>query len=78
MLLVVYVKVVFCHHSCLQFMLMISLNVSEGQAMAFYIGCLFCGCILYADDIVLLSGSCHGLQKLLDICGNYGIDWDKM
>ena len=31
-----------------------------------YIGCLFCGCILYADDIVLLSGSCHGLQKLMD------------
>jgi len=23
----------------------------------------------------VLSWSCHGLQKLLDICGNYGIDW---
>ena len=41
-----------------------------------YTGCLFCGCILYADDIVLLSGSCYRLRKLLDICGNYGIEWD--
>ena len=41
-----------------------------------YIGSLFYGCILYADDIILLSGSCDGLQKLLDICGNYGIEWD--
>ena len=40
------------------------------------IGSLFYGCILYADDIVLLSSSCHGLQKLLDMCGNYGIEWD--
>ena len=31
---------------------------------------------VYADDILLLSGSCYGLQKLLDICGNYGIEWD--
>jgi len=41
-----------------------------------YIGSLFYGCILYGDDIVLLSSSCYGLQKLLDICGNYGIEWD--
>ena len=41
-----------------------------------YISSLFYGCILYADDIVLLSSSCYGLQKLLDICGNYGIEWD--
>ena len=39
----------------------------RGSGYDIYIGCLFCGCILYADDIVLLSGSCHGLQKLLDI-----------
>ena len=41
-----------------------------------YIGSLFYGCILYANDILLLSSSCYGLQKLLDICGNYGIEWD--
>ena len=34
------------------------------------------GCISYADDIVLLSGSCYGLQKMLDICSNYGQRFD--
>jgi len=30
----------------------------------------------YADDIALLSCSCYGLQKLLDICNEYGCSWD--
>ena len=30
------------------------------------------GCILYADDTVLLSGNCYGLQKMVDICSDYG------
>ena len=37
-----------------------------------YVGTVFVGCILYADDIVLLSGSCYGLQKMTDLCINYG------
>jgi len=43
-----------------------------------YIGSVFIGCILYADDIihVLLSASCHGIQKLVDLCLEYGRTWD--
>ena len=41
-----------------------------------YIGGLFIGAIAYADDICLLSCSCTGLQKMLDICSMYGINWD--
>jgi len=41
-----------------------------------YIGTLFVGCVVYADDIVLLSVSCFGLQRLVDICGSYGTQWD--
>jgi len=41
-----------------------------------YIGSIFCGCILYADDIVLLSSSCYGLPKMLDVCEQYGSLWD--
>ena len=41
-----------------------------------YIGTLFVGCVVYADDIVLLSVSCFGLQRPVDICGNYGTQWD--
>jgi len=32
--------------------------------------------ILYADDIALVSCSCHGLQKLTDICQHYGCVWN--
>ena len=37
-----------------------------------YIGCNFFGCIMYADDIILLSASVTGLQSMLDICYDYG------
>jgi len=41
-----------------------------------YIGNLFIGCILYADDIVLLSCTCGGLQRLVNICVSYSTLWD--
>jgi len=34
------------------------------------------GLHFYADDIVLRSGSCYGLQKMVDICSNYGNRYD--
>jgi len=40
------------------------------------LGQLFFGCALHSDDIVLLSASCYGLQKLIDICKVYGGTWD--
>ena len=41
-----------------------------------YISQVFFGCLLYVDDIALLSPSCHGLQKLIDICSKFGSEWD--
>ena len=41
-----------------------------------YLSNLFIGSILYADDICLISHSCFGLHKMLDICYNYGVRWD--
>lgn len=41
-----------------------------------HIGNMFIGGILYADDIVLASCTCHGLQKLVDVCFNYSVSWD--
>jgi len=39
-------------------------------------GCYICrtfyGCIMYADDLLLLSPSLLGLQSMLDICSSYG------
>ena len=31
---------------------------------------------MYADDIILLSCSYSGLQKMVDICVDYGVHWD--
>ena len=31
--------------------------------------------IVYADDILLISPNDHHLQKLLNICGEYGEMW---
>ena len=41
-----------------------------------FVGSIFAGCILYADDIVLLSCSFCGLQKMVNICATYGVSWD--
>ena len=40
------------------------------------IGNMFADCLLYADDIVLLSGSWYGLQKMINISWSFGILWD--
>jgi hypothetical protein len=37
---------------------------------------IFCGCIFFADDILLLSGSLRQLQMMLDICVNFANDND--
>jgi hypothetical protein len=43
-------------------------------------GCMFngvySGCVFYADDIILMSGSVKKLQKLLDICFSYAEEHD--
>ena len=41
-----------------------------------YTGGFFVGCILYADDILLLSSSCYGLQSMLNVCVEFGSKWD--
>jgi len=36
----------------------------------------YIGCIVYADDVILLSGSVVKLQKMLDVCYCNGLDSD--
>ena len=35
----------------------------------------FIAAIMYADDLALLAPTRSSLQKLLNICYNYGIEW---
>ena len=48
----------------------------KASGYGIYIGSVFIGCILYADDVVLLSGSCTGLQHMVNVCVQYGRSWD--
>ena len=52
------------------------INELHRSGYGVHIGSVFVGCLLYADDIVLLSPSCYGLQKLLSICENFANTWD--
>ena len=44
----------------------------KDSGYGYYIGKTFFGCIMYADDLLLLSPSIAGLQSMLDICSQYG------
>jgi len=52
------------------------LNELRSSGYAVHTGSVFVRCLLYADDIVLLSPSCYGLQKLRNICENFANTWD--
>jgi len=66
-------KAVFCHPIYSHCTLMDLRKSGYG----IYVGNIFTGCILYADDIILLSCSYYGMQKMVNICTAYGIQWDK-
>ena len=37
------------------------------------IGDISCGIVFYADDIILLNGSRRKMQRMIDICCDYGM-----
>jgi len=41
-----------------------------------YINNKYFGCIMYADDLILLSPSGIGLQDMLNVCYKFGCDND--
>ena len=44
----------------------------QNNGFGCYIGSQLFGCVMYADDLFILSGSVDGLQKMLNICTVYG------
>ena len=59
--------------SCLLFNIYINdlICILKNSGNGCYMSGLFMGCIFYADDVLLLSGSVIKLQKLLDLCNDY-------
>jgi len=52
------------------------INDVRKSGYGIYVGNVFTGCILYADDIILLSCSYSGLQQMVNICAEYGTKMD--
>lgn len=48
----------------------------KGSNAGCFIGHMFVGCLIYADDIVLLCPSVMGLQKMVDVCSDFGFIYD--
>jgi len=42
----------------------------RASGLGYYTFDMFMGCIMYADDIILLSGSLNDLQSMLNVCDN--------
>ncbi len=47
----------------------------ESSGYGCYIGTAYMGALSYADDITLSSPSLTGLQKMVDICSNYAVEY---
>ena len=37
---------------------------------------MFMGCVMYADDMLIMCASLIGLQRMMDICTDYGHDFN--
>ena len=64
----VYVRVVSCHPFCLTCMLMTCLCCLLHQSdYECYVSKTFIGCVMYADDLILISPTVSGLQAMINI-----------
>jgi hypothetical protein len=41
-----------------------------------YVKDVFLACLMYADDLAIAAPSLKALQRLLDVCSSYCIEWD--
>ncbi len=48
----------------------------EMSGLGCYIGHIFDGALCYVDDMELLSPTRKGLQKMFDVCKEFGIEFD--
>ena len=51
-------------------------SILQSSGFGCHVRNIFVGALLYADDVCILSPSLRGLQRMLDICNSYCVDWD--
>ena len=69
-------KGAFCHLCYLMCMDALSSSLSNTPIGCSIGGVMVKNHIMYADDLVIISPSAKGLQRLLDICADYGQSHD--
>ena len=47
----------------------------KDKAVGCHIGHMYAGCLAYADDITLVALSVSGLQKMLQVCEEFGFEY---
>jgi len=52
------------------------LNALSASGVGCHIGYMFVGALAYADDIVLVSPTAHGMRSMLKMCEDYAMDFD--
>ena len=52
------------------------ISILQKANVGCYIRGIFAAALFYADDIAVLAPSIKGLQKILDLCQKYCVDWD--
>ena len=52
------------------------ITILQASGIGCYTYGIFAAALFYADDMCILSPSLRGLQKMLDICSAYCLDWD--
>ena len=52
------------------------IRILRNSGYGILVGNIFAGCILYADDIILLPCSLCSSQNMVSICAEYGASWD--
>ena len=68
-------KVVFCHQHFLPYIDDL-INRLEISVLGCNINGIYLGCLLYTDDIILLSQSVTPMQIMLEICGQFANEMD--
>ena len=52
------------------------ISILQKSQVGCYVSKIFAAAIFYADDMCVLAPSLRGLQKLLNICSSYCVEWD--
>jgi len=67
-----FVRIYYCSHYLCSFYIGDIIAELRKSGHSVCVGRVFVGCVVYADDIILMSSGCSGLQQMVNVCCQYG------